>query len=55
MVLSETLARCANAGASPRWARSSSGVNVTLFSSEDLHLFNEGRHFRLHHHLVVTR
>ena len=25
--------------------------NVTLFSSEDLHLFNEGRHFRLHHHL----
>ena len=25
--------------------------DVTLFSSEDLHLFNEGRHFRLHHHL----
>ena len=25
--------------------------NVSLFSSEDLHLFNEGRHFRLHHHL----
>ncbi len=25
--------------------------SVTLFSDEDLHLFNEGRHFRLHHHL----
>ena len=25
--------------------------DVTLFSAEDLHLFNEGRHFRLHHHL----
>jgi len=25
--------------------------NVTRFSAEDLHLFNEGRHFRLHHHL----
>ncbi len=25
--------------------------DVTLLSAEDLHLFNEGRHFRLHHHL----
>lgn len=34
-------------------ARSGTGArsDVTRFTSEDLHLFNEGRHFRLYHHL----
>ena len=36
------------AGGAPDGPRVS---DVTLLSGEDLHLFNEGRHFRLHHHL----
>ncbi|MBW4029566.1 MAG: 1,4-alpha-glucan branching protein GlgB [Acidobacteria bacterium] len=51
-VLSETLAPLRDRRGFASGGRGAPQVSrVTLFSAQDLHLFNEGRHFRLHHHL----